>query len=206
MNFWRRTTKVFAYFSLLFVSFSVVAAQSESESVYQLSAGTVIQARMDNEINSKVSGVDDTFTATIAEPVKIRETVVLPIGTVIEGRITRVKRAAGGGQNGILTVSFETMRFGSGEKRNIKGFLVKDIEAESSQTANLLTIAGGTALGGIFGAVSKSSNGTLIGAGIGAGAGTGIAFLRKGKEVGIKADEKFKIELTKDVTLPVRDY
>ncbi len=55
------------------------------------------------------------------------------------------------------------------------------LKAESSQTANLLTVIGGTALGGIFGAVSKTDNGALIGAGIGAGAGTGIAFLRKGK-------------------------
>lgn len=204
MNFWRRTTKVFAYFSLLFVSFSVAAAQSDS--VYRLSAGTVMQVQMDNEINSKVAGANDTFTATIAEPVKIRETVVLPIGTVIEGRITKVRRAAVGGQNGILTVSFEILRFENGEKRNIEGVLAEELKAGSSQTANLLTIAGSTALGGILGAVSKSSNGTLIGAGIGAGAGTGIAFLRKGKEVGIKADEMFKIELTKDVTLPVRDY
>ena len=204
MNFWRITTKIFAFFSLIFVSFSLVNAQPDS--VHRLSAGTRIQMQMDNEINSRVSGADDTFTATIAEPVKIRETVVLPIGTIIEGRIIQVKRAAVGGQNGNLKISFETMLFSSGEKRNIEGVLVDELKAESSQTANLLTVVGGTALGGILGAVSKSSSGTLIGAGIGAGAGTGIAFLRKGKEVGIKADEKFEIELTKDVTLPVRDY
>ena len=144
--------------------------------------------------------------ATISEPVKVREAVVLPIGTVIEGRIVKVKRAATGGQNGDLKVSFETMRFVNGGKREIEGVLVNAVEAESSQTANLLTIIGGTALGGIFGAVSKADNGLLIGAGIGAGAGTGIAFLKKGQEVRIKANEKFEIELTKNVTLPVLDY
>ena len=161
---------------------------------------------MDNEINSRVSGVNDTFTATTAEPVKVREAVVLPIGTIIEGRITKVKRAAAGGQNGDLTVAFETMRFTGGDKRDIQGVLVNDLNADSSQTANILTIIGGTALGGIFGAVSKANNGLLIGAGIGAGAGTGIALLKKGQEVSIKADEKFDIELTKNVTLPVLDY
>ena len=103
-----------------------------------------------------------------------------------------------------MTVSFETMRFANGNKREIEGVLVNELKAESSQTANLLTVIGGTALGGIFGAVSKADSGSLIGAGIGAGAGTGIAFLRKGQEVRIKADEKFEIELTKNVTLPVR--
>ena len=90
MNFWRLATKIFAFFSLIFVSFISVNAQTDS--IYQLPAGTKIRVRMDNEINSKVSGVNDTFTATIAEPVKVREAVVLPIGTIIEGRIKKVKR------------------------------------------------------------------------------------------------------------------
>ncbi len=204
MNFWRMATKIFAFFSLIFLSFISVNAQTDS--IYQLQAGTKIRVRMDNEINSKASSVNDTFTATLTEPVKMREAVVLPIGTVVEGRILKVKRAAAGGQNGDLSVSFETMRFANGGKREIEGVLVNDLKTESSQTTNLLTIIGGTALGGIFGAVSKADNGALIGAGIGAGAGTGIAFLRKGQEVRIKADEKFEIELKKDVTLPILDY
>ena len=204
MNFWRLATKIFAYFLLIFFSF--ILADAQTNSIYQLSAGTKIRVQMDNEINSKVSGVDDTFTATIAEPVKVREAVVLPIGTIIEGRITKVKRAAAGGQDGDLSLSFETMRFAGGGEREIKGVLISDLKTESSPIVNLLTIIGGTALGGIFGAVSKADNGALIGAGIGAGAGTGIALLKKGQEVRIKADEKFVIELTKDVTLPVLDY
>lgn len=204
MNYWRLTAKVFAFFSLFFVCF--ISAKSQTDSIYQLPAGTKLLVQMDNEINSKVSGVNDTFTTTIAEPFKVRESVVLPIGTIIEGRIIKVNRASAGGKNGNLLVSFEEMRFANGDKREIKGVLAAELKAESSQTANLLTIVGGTALGGIFGAVSKSDNGALIGAGIGAGAGAGIAFLRKGKEVGIKADERFEIELTKNVTLPVQDY
>ena len=41
---------------------------------------------------------------------------------------------------------------------------------------------------------------------VGAGAGTGFAFLRKGRDVKIKADEKFEIKLTKNVNLPVQDF
>ena len=204
MNFWRLATKIFAFFSLLFLMF--ISANAQTDSIYQLQAGTKIRVRMDNEINSKVSGVDDTFTATIAEPVKVRESVVLPIGTVIEGRITKVKRAAAGRQNGDLTVSFETMRFVNGGRRAIEGILVNELKTETSHIANILTVIGSTALGGIFGAVSKADNGALIGVGIGAGAGTGITLLKKGREVRIKADENFEIKLTKDVTLPVLDY
>jgi hypothetical protein len=117
-----------------------------------------------------------------------------------------VRRAALGGKSGSLEVSFESLRSLAGVKQKIEGALVNRLTAESSSTATALTIIGGTALGGIIGAVSKAQNGALSGAGIGAGAGTGIAFLRKGKDVKIKTDEEFEIELTKDVTLPVEDY
>ena len=205
MNTWLVATKVFAFFSLLFVSFISAPAQSDT-SIYQLQSGTKIRVQMDNEINSKVSSKDDTFTVKISEPLKVRESIVLPVGTVIEGRVTKVERASSGGKTGNLEISFETLQLANGEKRKIEGVLVNDLKIESSQTANVLTIIGGTAIGGIVGAVSKADNGALIGAGIGAGAGTGIAFFRKGKDVKIRTDEEFEIKLTRNVNLPVQDY
>jgi len=203
MNFRRRTTKVFAFLFLFFASHILVESQ---DSIYQLEAGTKIRVSMDNEINSEVAGVNDTFTTKIAEPVRVRETIVLPVGTVIEGRVTKVERAASGGKGGILSVRFETLRFENGEKREIEGVLVNELKAASSQKTSIFAVIGGTAIGALLGAVSKAENGALIGAGIGAGAGTGVALVRKGKNVRIKTDEKFEIELRKQVTLPVQDY
>jgi outer membrane lipoprotein SlyB len=205
MNFWRLTTKIFAIFSLIFFISNFVQAQSDS-SIYELPAGTVIRVQMDNGINSKVSSVNDTFTTTIVDPVSVRGTVVVPIGAIIEGKVLKVKRAAIGNKNGSLIVSFETLRFADGEKRNIRGVLVEELEAETSQATTVLAIIGGTAVGGILGSVSNVNNGALIGAGIGAGAGSGIAFLRKGKNVEIDTNEKFEIKLTEKVILPVRDF
>lgn len=205
MNFWRKATKIFAVSFLFFVNSISISAQPDS-SANQIQAGTKIRVEMDNEINSKVSSTGDTFTATVSTPVKIRETVVLPIGTVIEGRITKVKRASIGSRNGSLALSFDTLRFANGEKRAIKGILVNELTAESSQTTNVLTIIGGTAVGAIFGTASKAENGALIGAAVGTGLGASIAFLKKGRDVKIKADQEFEIELTRNVILPVQDY
>jgi len=203
MNFRRRTTKIFAFLFLFFASFLPVESQ---DSIYQLEAGTKIRVSMDNEINSEVAGVNDTFTTKIAEPVRVRETIVLPVGTVIEGRVTKVERAASGGKGGSLSVRFETIRFENGEKREIEGVLVNELKTARSQKTSILAVIGGTAIGALLGAVAKTENGALIGAGIGAGAGTGVALVRKGKNVRIKTDEKFEIELKKQVTLPVQDY
>jgi len=203
MNFWSDKTKIFALLILIFASFNLTKAQ---DSIYKLQAGTKIRLKMETEINSKVSSVDDTFLAKVSEPVKVRESVVLPIGTIIEGRVVKVEKASAGGNGGKMEVVFETIRFVEGEKREIEGVLVKALKAESSQSFNLLSILGGTAVGAVIGAVSKTDNGALIGAGIGAGAGSGVAFARKGKEVRIKTNEEFEIELKKEVVLPVRDY
>ena len=203
MLLFRLATKISAVCFLLFVISNTAFAQK----AYELPSGTKFRVRMDNEINSKVSSKDDTFTATVFEPVRISETVVLPIGTIIEGRIIKAKPASSGRKNGELEVRFESMRFTDGEKREIEGVLVSPLKAKSSSSAGtVLTVIGGTAVGAILGAVSKSSSGALIGAGIGTGAGGAIAYLKKGKDVRIKADEKFEIEITKNVILPVEDF
>ena len=206
MNFWQEKTKIFALIFLLFLFFANFLSIKAQDSIYQLQSGTKIRLRMETEINSKVSGIGDTFITRIAKPVVVRETIVLPTGTIIEGRVTKVERPATGGQSGKMEVVFETLLFADGIKRSIEGDLVVQLKAESIQKSNILTIFGGAAVGAIFGSVSKTENGVLIGSGIGAGAGTGIALLRKGRNVRIKSDEEFEIELKKPVTLPVRDY
>jgi len=204
MNFFVIETKIFAFLFLIFVNSLFVGAQSDS--IFRLPAGTKIRLSMDSEISSKVSVANDTFTTTVAEPLSIRESIVLPTGTVIEGRIMKVAGAGFGGRDGKMQLRFETIRFSNNQKREIDGHLVSELGAASSQTGNIFAVLGGTALGAIIGSVSKSNNGLLIGAGIGAGAGTGVAVLRKGKDVRIRTDEEFEIELKQEVTLPVSDY
>ena len=203
MNFWLKKTEVFALILLLFVSFSAVKAQN---SIYQLPSGTKIRLRMETEINSKVSGVNDTFITMIAQPVVVRDAMVLPVGTIIEGRVTRVERAAVGGQGGKLEIKLENMRFPNGAKRSIEGRLISPLKAESTQKTSILTVLGGTTVGALFGAASRKENGVLIGAGVGAGIGAGAAYFRKGRDVRIKTDEEFEIELEKELTVPVLDY
>lgn len=108
MKIFDNPTKIFGLIlTLLFVN--SVRSQT-SDSTYTLPAGTQIFARMDNEINSKVSGVNDTFTVTVSRPAIIREVEILPVGTVIEGRIVNVKSAGFVKRNGSFEVKFETLQ------------------------------------------------------------------------------------------------
>lgn len=207
MNCRQVASNVFAVFSMLFANFISVDAQASVKalSVYDIPAGTRIRVAMDNEINSEVAAANDMFTVTVAEPLIIGEVLILPVGTVIEGRILKAKSAASG-SNGSLTVSFETLRLADGTKRRIEAILVKPLRAKSSAKLKGAAVFGAAAAGAIIGAAAKQSSGALIGAGIGAGAGAGFALLQKGANVSIKADERFEIETVGNVTLPARDF
>lgn len=176
----------------------------QTDSIYRLPAGTRIYLKMDTEINSKVASVNDTFLASVSRPVAIRDMIVLPVGTVVEGRVSGVSRSAGGGQGGRLEVVFETLRFAKAT-RQIDAVMVTRIGSGSSRTFNILSILGGIAAGAAIGATGSNS-GALIGAGVGAGAGTGLVLLRKGKDVKMRKGGEFEIELKKEVVLPVLDY
>lgn len=192
--------------SQIFVNPLPVAAQTGSFDPHELQPGTTIRVRMDNEINSEVSGPDDTFTVTVSEPVTVREVVVLPIGATIQGRVISARRAAAGGRNGRLKVVFERLTLEDGTRRSIEAVLAEELKARNKPAGRILTVLGGAALGALIGAVSGADNGALIGTGIGAGAGTGAAVLQKGTDVRIRADEVFDIRLTRSVILPAEGF
>ena len=177
----------------------------QSDSIYRLPVGTRISLMLDVEINSKISSVNDTFLATVTKPVKIRESVMLPVGTVIEGRVLLVERAGAAAHSGKLEVFFDSLRI-SDQTLRIDGSLVKAIPSESSKVFTALSIIGGLAAGTAIGAATNGGTGALIGAAIGGGTGAGIAMLKKGKDVRIRKDDEFEIELKKEVVLPVLDY
>lgn len=204
MNFIAHKAKVFAIPLLIFAIFSSVFAQGDS--IYKLPAGTKIRLSMDAGISSKISSVNDTFTTTVAKPIAINDVIVLPSGTVIEGRVTNVSSADVGGKNGLMNLRFETIRFPNSRRRTINGVLVDELRPPSARLVNIFSIFGGTAAGALIGAATGKQSGALAGAGIGAGAGTAIALLKKGRDVSIKTDQEFEIELKSDVTLPTGDY
>src|SRR3954471_6182135 len=106
--------KVFALaFILIFAITFPLRAQSrtESDSIYRIPAGTHIRLRMQGEIGSKFSSVDDTFLARIAVPVVIRDVTVLPAGTLVEGRITEASLAGIGSQNGPIAIRMARLQF-----------------------------------------------------------------------------------------------
>jgi len=159
---------------------------------------------MEGEIGSKFSSVDDTFLARVAKPVIIRDVTVLPVGTLVEGRIVSASPAGLGSRDGRIDLRMETLMFSSEVKRSIEGVPVDPLKAKRPN--RLLPIVGGTLIGAAVGLATGSIPGVLVGAGIGGGVGAGASYSKKGSEVRIKEDDLFEIVLKKEVVLPVLDY
>jgi hypothetical protein len=194
--------KVFA-FILFFASLYGPQAQT-ADSIYRLPAGTRIKVRMEGDIGSKFSSVNDTFVTRIALPVVVRGVTVLPVGTIVEGRITLAEPAALGSRNGKIDIRMETLRFSERIDRPIEGSLVKPFAVKHG--SKLWPTVGGTVIGAAVGFAIGSVPGAAIGAGIGGGIGAGASYTKRGSDIHLKEDDTFEIELKKEVVLPVLDY
>ncbi|REJ79066.1 MAG: hypothetical protein DWQ47_06390 [Acidobacteria bacterium] len=204
----RFSTKVLtASLSLIFaISSQVLAQDPEADpEFFGLPAGTEIVVSMDNEINSMSASVDDTFTVTVSEPVEVDGEIMLPVGTIIEGRVLNAAKAAYGRKDGVLEVEFQTLYLERGRKRAIKGTLEREAP-EDDDHFDVIAMLGGGAAGGVAGSAAAKGKGALIGTAIGVTTGLGAVLLRKGKDIRILEKENFRVRLTHSVSLPARGY
>ena len=200
------TAKVFALLILFFVINISLGAQAriDSDSIYRIPAGTHVRLRMEGEIGSKFSSVNDTFLARVATAVMIRDVIVLPAGTLVEGRIIEASPAALGSRNGRIDIRMETLKFSDVLNRSIDGTPASPFQAKRS--GRLLPVIGGSIIGAAVGFAVGSAPGAVIGAGLGGGIGAGAGYSRKGSDIRLKEDDVFEIVLKKEVVLPVLDY
>ncbi|HEY2865756.1 MAG TPA: hypothetical protein VGJ02_01575 [Pyrinomonadaceae bacterium] len=138
MSYKLGTAKVFALISLLFVIAESVAAQS----IYHLPAGTRFQLRMTDEISSKFSSANDTFRTRLAAPVIVRDIVLIPAGTVVEGRVLNAMHAAFGGRNGRIEIQMEKLEFADDIFRPIYGVPSVPLSTKMSESHRCLLSMG----------------------------------------------------------------
>jgi hypothetical protein len=112
---------------LTLLIFAVSISAAEAQSSYKLPAGTRLSLTLDSELSSKVASVNDTFLATVSRPVRVNDTVILPAGAMVVGRVTTASPASLFGRGGTLRLSFESLKVVNGS-RHIDGKLVPSIE------------------------------------------------------------------------------
>lgn len=166
-------------------------------------AGTTFAVRVNQELSTRASGVGETFTATLAEPVIAGDgTTLIPAGATVRGRVTESSKSGRAGEQAYLKIDFTSIAFG-GNSYSIDATTL-DAEAKlvsrSSTGQKAAKIGGGAAVGAVLGQVlGKNTKATVAGAAIGAAAGTAVAMGTDDVDAVIPAGGRVTIRLDSPV-------
>ncbi len=193
---------------------TVKTAPKPAVKLYTVGSGTVFRVRMNDLLSSKTAKVGDTFRTTLTEPAySSTGVVVMPVGTLVTGKVDRVVPAKKGGNPGQIAVSFVSVKLPDGSTRAINGSLTelntKQAKSDNESVASgdkmknrkIIFIGGGGAGGAVLGAAIGGGKGALIGGLIGAGAGYLGEKFTKGEEAQVKAGTEFGVVLNQAISM-----
>ena len=188
---------------------------SQTTRAYTVPDGTRIQAKLETTISSKTNRQGDRFTAKVTEAVMVSGKEVIPLNTIIEGRISAVKNAGRVKGRSEMNLSYERLIFPNGVSETIVASQADldatqkaevdskegTIKGESSRKRDAVEVGAGTGIGAGIGAIAGGGKGAAIGAGAGALIGLTDSMIRKGKEIEIPAGTRLVIRLDRALTI-----
>lgn len=173
-----------------------------------------MRVRLNTDLNSEKARTGDVFTTTLVDPVYSSGGVLLaPKGTIVNGQVTAVARAAKGGKPATLDVQFTSISLPNAIQRNLNGSLTDlfasggqsddegTVSANKTSNRKAKFIGGGAGGGALIGAIEGGGKGLAIGAGAGAVTGAVASRLKKGHEVKVKSGTEFGVILNQNIAL-----
>ncbi len=192
---------------LLLLATAVVAQTSSP-----VPAGTALMVRLDTTLATFSNHVGDPFQAKVTQPVIVNGSTLIPVGTTVEGRITKVsepRRIAGKPTLGILP---EAVIMPTGERYFLDATLIDtniqgtDVNSEGQfkgfghDRRDQLEVGGGAAGGMLIGGLVGGPVGVVVGGAIGAG-GTTTHWLTKHRSAILPAGTELTLELNRPLTM-----
>jgi len=175
-------------------------------------AGTVLMVRLDTTLATFSNRVGDPFRGSITQPIVVDGKTVIPAGSAVEGRVTRIvapRRISGKPTIGILP---EAVVFPTGERYYLDATLTDtsipgtDVNSEGHFKGNghdrhdTLIQSAGTGGGMLVGGLIGGPVGVLVGGAIGAGATT-THWLVKHRDAAMPAGTQLTLELNRPLTM-----
>ncbi|HEX9110834.1 MAG TPA: hypothetical protein VF845_05110 [Terriglobales bacterium] len=175
--------------------------------------GTRIPLSLKQAISTKTAKDGDPVYAETAFPFVVNDRVVIPAGTYVQGKVTRVQRGGHVKGRAELLVHFTSMIYPSGYTVMLGGSVentpgaektsMKDSEGTIRQDSDVGkkvgTVAQGAGTGAVIGAVAGGGKGAGIGAGAGGLAGLAIGMLSRGADVRLPPGTSIEMEIQREV-------
>ena len=133
----------------------------------EIPAGTEIDVRLSDALNSGTSKVEDRFEATTLVDLSVDGRLAVPAGSLMRGVVTAVEPATRTNRTARMTVSFDQVTVG-GRAYPVRGTVSQALEGEGirGEVGRVGAGAGvGAILGGILGGFKGAMAGILIGGG-----------------------------------------
>jgi hypothetical protein len=153
----------------------------------------VLTVRVGETISSKSSRAGESFSATLAEPVRADGRVVIPAGAEARGTVAEavpLGRFKGGAK---LRVTLDSVTIGGREHPIEAAGITRTLTGKGKRTATM--IGGGAGVGAALGGILGGGKGAAIGAAAGAGAGTAGSAFTGNKEIVIPAESALSFKL-----------
>lgn len=143
-------------------------------------AGTLITARIDQELSSDLNEPGDAFSATLAQPIIVNGIVVANRGQVVTGLVVEAQKA--GRVQGVsrLGVEITELTLADGQQVPVETQFMR-WRGPTSGGTDAAAIAGTAGLGAIIGGAAEGGLGAGIGAAAGAAAGGIGVLLTRGR-------------------------
>jgi len=195
----------------LLVSFILLAAFASAQT--SLPTGTAVKMKLETTLTTFSSKAGDPFSARVTEAVVLDGKTVIPVGTTVEGRITKTsepRRVAG---RPTIAIFPEHLVLPNGERFMLNATLVdtnarhgSDVNTEGQfkgagrDGKDLTEIGMGTGGGMLIGGLAGGGKGLLIGGVIGAGA-TVTHWLAKHRSATLPAGSELVMELSRPMVM-----
>ncbi len=179
----------------------------------QVPAGTILRTKIRQTLSTASTVVGTPFTAEVTVPMERDGRVVIPVGSVVKGRVTEVRggrRVRGAAALHLVPESvtlpdgtyyplraqvFDTSQF-QATKVDSEGTILRKDHIGETLAAMSLTTGGAAATGAVIG----GGVGALVGAGVGAGVST-VWWLKQDRQEVIPAESGITFGLVAPLTI-----
>jgi hypothetical protein len=172
---------------------------------------TILVVELLNEVSTEMSQQGDPFQARVVNPQQYN-------GAILEGHIAQLNRPGKAKGKAQLQLSFERIKFPSGQAAKISGQVIEvipnggsqgvgnvdsegGVQGESSTKRDAGKIAVPAGIGAVFGAIFGGGSGAAIGAGVGAGVGTAGVLTSRGKDLRLTKGQQLRVRTSADVEI-----
>jgi len=190
--------------------------------IVTIPAGTKIPLSLKQAISTKNAREGDAVYAETAFPFVVNDRVIVPAGSYIQGKISRVERGGRMKGRAEILIHFTSMIYPSGYTVMLPGSVentpgaenksVKDAEGTIQQDKDTGKKIEEAAKGGVYGGsggalaggLAGGLNGARIGGAAGAAAGIGWALLKRGSDVRLDVGTSIEMEIQRAITVDAR--